>query len=98
MASPLARFQAARGALRFSSLQHRSVELTDVDRFVLYHLDGSRDQAALLQILKDLAAKDVLVLRQNDQPIKEPAKIEEFLDASLYQSLRRLAASALLIG
>jgi methyltransferase-like protein/2-polyprenyl-3-methyl-5-hydroxy-6-metoxy-1,4-benzoquinol methylase len=98
LASPLARFQVTHGATRISSLLHRPLEISDVDRFVLGQLDGTRDRPALRAILKDLVAREVLVLRKNDQPIKEPAHVDEYLDASLDQSLRRIAASALLVA
>jgi SAM-dependent methyltransferase len=53
LASPLARWQAQRGAL-VTSLRHTTVELEDtVDRYLLLSLDGSRDRAALIGGLRE---------------------------------------------
>ena len=53
LASPVARWQAQRGAL-VASLRHTAVELEDIlDRFLLLSLDGERDRAALMGDLQE---------------------------------------------
>jgi SAM-dependent methyltransferase len=52
VASPLARMQAAEGAL-VATLRHVRVELPDFERAVLLMLDGTRDRAALVAALGD---------------------------------------------
>src|SRR5262249_5448409 len=61
VASPLTRLQAADDA-PVTNLYHRNVELGAVERLVLRSLDGSRDRAALVDMLADLVAKNELVL------------------------------------
>jgi SAM-dependent methyltransferase len=62
LASPLARLQAA-GGRRVSSLRHRVVELEDPDRRLLCLLDGTRDRAALVESLPELAPAGSLDVR-----------------------------------
>lgn len=50
LASPLARLQARTGR-RVTSLRHRVVEIRDVDRHVLMHLDGEHDRGGLAGVL-----------------------------------------------
>ena len=52
VASPLARMQAAEGAL-VATLRHARVELPAFEREVLGMLDGTRDRAALVAALGD---------------------------------------------
>jgi hypothetical protein len=62
LASPLARLQAVAGR-RVSSLWHRVVELEEPDRRLLCLLDGTRDRAALVESLPDLAPAPLLDVR-----------------------------------
>src|SRR5262249_7877500 len=66
-ARPLARQQAERGAWA-TNLRHEAVALNDFNRQVLRHLDGTRDSDAMLKVLKDLCASNVLVVRENGNP------------------------------
>jgi methyltransferase-like protein/cyclopropane fatty-acyl-phospholipid synthase-like methyltransferase len=79
---------------RVPNLRHRSVELDDFDRLVFCHLDGSRDRAALLDMLAESVAEGVLALE--GAPADVP--LREALDAALTACLRRLAGHALLVG
>jgi methyltransferase-like protein/ubiquinone/menaquinone biosynthesis C-methylase UbiE len=97
VASALARFQAAAGAT-VTNLRHEIVGLSELSRHVLRYLDGSRDRAALLDALAELAARDILVVQHQGQPVKEVEKARAFLGESLDQSLRELARHALLVG
>jgi methyltransferase-like protein len=55
--SPLARLQAEAGN-RATSLRHESVRLNERERLALRHLDGSRDRAALAELLGGADAAD----------------------------------------
>jgi SAM-dependent methyltransferase/methyltransferase-like protein len=97
LASPLARLQAA-DSPRVTNLWHRTVDLGPLDRVVLRLLDGTRDRAALLDALADLAASDVLTIRREGRPLRDAAEARELLGGSLGPCLRRLARAALLVG
>jgi methyltransferase-like protein/cyclopropane fatty-acyl-phospholipid synthase-like methyltransferase len=95
--SALARHQAA-VAGRLTNLRHRLVDVNDLDRVVVQHLDGSRDRAALVQVLMEQVARKELTVQQDGQAVEDPARLREILTASLDASLQRVARSALLVG
>jgi methyltransferase-like protein len=97
VASPLARLQAAREQSRVTSLSHRSVELDVIDRVVLRRLDGEHDRPALLAELQDLVTRGVLVPHGAEQLPDDPAEVRAGLETLLELSLRRIAASAMLL-
>jgi SAM-dependent methyltransferase/methyltransferase-like protein len=93
MASPLARYQA-NSAQRVTNLRQEVVELMDVDRQLVRHLDGSRDRAALEDLLAGLVAEGVLRL----PPATAPDQVRAVIRASLEPALARLATWSLLMG
>jgi methyltransferase-like protein/SAM-dependent methyltransferase len=95
-ASPLARRQARAGP-RVANLRHQMIDLVDFDRLVIGFLDGSHDRAGLLAELKAAIASGVFTMRVHNGPISEPEEIERRLADALDQSLKRLAAGALLV-
>lgn len=97
VASPLARLQAREG-LPVTSRRHRGVQLSEFDRVVLRHLDGSRDRAALLQALVGLVLAGDFDLQQGDQAVRDPGLIRTMFDAALDACLQKLALAALLIA
>jgi methyltransferase-like protein len=96
VASPLARLQAAAGAAA-TNLRHERIPLDELDRQVLRHLDGSRDRAALLDVLTELEG-DGLLVQQQGQPVQDRARARKALGQTLEQRLRGLARKALLVG
>jgi hypothetical protein len=96
-ASPLARLQAAAGG-PVACLRHCVVELSEFDRAVLRHLDGSRDQAALLETLAGAVADGTLEVRRDGQPLRDRGQVREVLGEALGPSLRRLADRCLLVA
>jgi methyltransferase-like protein len=64
VASPWARFQAQTGS-EVTNLCHVRVELKGIAQYLLSHLDGTRDRAALLDGLEKSVASGLLVLREN---------------------------------
>jgi SAM-dependent methyltransferase len=96
-ASPVARRQAA-GAARVANLRHRMVGLVDFDQVVLAHLDGRHDRRALVAKMQGAIAAGSLNVQAQGRPITDPAEAEPILARLLEESLRRLAAGALLVG
>jgi methyltransferase-like protein len=95
--SRLARF-LTEGDTRVISLRLRNVELDEFDALVLRLLDGTRDRAAVLAALEDLAASGVLQLERDNRPVHDRAELRALLAGALEPSLRRLAAEALLVA
>jgi methyltransferase-like protein/SAM-dependent methyltransferase len=93
LASALARLQAQRGA-RVANLNHRVVELSELDRVVLQQLDGTRDREALVERL----AATGLEIKRDGRRVDDPAERRRSLADALEPSLRRLAVSALLVS
>jgi methyltransferase-like protein len=83
---------------RVTSLRNFTAVLEDIDRLVLALLDGTRDQAALVDHLAGEVAAGRLKLQSDGQPITEPAAVREALWPTLKQSLQRIADQALLIN
>jgi methyltransferase-like protein/2-polyprenyl-3-methyl-5-hydroxy-6-metoxy-1,4-benzoquinol methylase len=94
-ATPLARLQAA-AAGGVTNLRHECVPLSDLERNVLVHLDGSRDRAALLEHLADLVKRGLVSVQEAGQPVHAPEKIRSTLMVALDQCLVGLAQRGLL--
>ncbi len=97
VASPLARLQAQAGG-PVTNLRHEVVRLGQAERQTLRLLDGSRDRAGLHTGVLDLVARGVLVVKENGQPVADPARIGDLVNTILSNSLSRLAREALLVG
>src|SRR5262249_41685700 len=97
VASPLARLQAAAGAA-VTNLRHERILVNELDRQLLRHLDGSRDRAALLEVLTGLAEDGLLAVQEGGQPVRDRAGSQRAFAPSLDQSLSGLARKALLAG
>jgi methyltransferase-like protein len=97
VASPLARLQAEAGN-NVTNLRHEVITLEHFNRHVVRQLDGTHDRAALVDILTELVAQDVLSMRDGDVVIRDVATIRQHLRTALDAQLPRLARLALLIG
>ncbi|MBN1656884.1 MAG: methyltransferase regulatory domain-containing protein [Anaerolineae bacterium] len=107
VASAVARYQIQRGNL-VTNLRHERVTLDNLDGFVLYHLDGSRDRAGLLDLLMaGPVAQGVLTVQRQDEAegrgysaegSLSDAEIRGMLAAELERKLDWLACAALLVG
>jgi SAM-dependent methyltransferase len=93
LASPLARYQAAAGE-RITNLRHYTTDVDDLGRLLLPSLDGSRDRAALCEVLAGLIAEGVLVVEVARGQCADARSLGETLNACL----ERLASGALLLG
>ena len=96
-ASPLARRQAEPGGY-VTNLLHEQVQLDVLDSHLLTSLDGTRDRAALLDVLVDLATNGTIVATQDGDVIEDPDAVKTVLDQQLEARLQELARRALLLS
>jgi methyltransferase-like protein/protein-L-isoaspartate O-methyltransferase len=98
LASPLARLQAARNEM-VTNLCHQLVQINDLDRFLLQHLDGTKDHEVLRCLVAEaVVSGDVELSSSEDIPIRNPDRVRETIAASLAPSLQRIAMNALLVA
>jgi methyltransferase-like protein/2-polyprenyl-3-methyl-5-hydroxy-6-metoxy-1,4-benzoquinol methylase len=96
-ASSVARLQAQDSG-RVTNLRHERVRVDDFDRYLLRHLDGSRDRAALLHaLLAGPVADGTLTVQKNGKSDRDNAPIEDLLAEELERRLAWLARAALLV-
>ncbi len=97
-ASLLARREAAQGP-HVTSQHRRILRLDDeLARLLLLHLDGTRDRAALRDVLAREVQEGRLGIEKDGEPIRDPEKLGPYLDALIEQNLRKMAGLALLVG
>jgi methyltransferase-like protein len=96
VASPVARHQAATRP-KVANLRHQMVTLIDFDQLVLPHLDGQHDRTALLAEMQRAVQNGVFSMRSQGRPVTDPEQAAPILARLLEESLRRLAAGALLM-
>ena len=53
-------------------MRHEPCTLDELSRHVLANLDGSKDNAALADMLQKLMATDVLQVRQGETTVRDP--------------------------
>lgn len=98
VASKWARIQAE----HFSSvtnMRHERVQIDSFQSFLLRRLDGTNDQAALVeQLMNGPVAGGDLMMKQDDEAVSEPAEIRGRLIEEVDKNLRVLARMALLIA
>jgi SAM-dependent methyltransferase len=98
LASPLARLQAADGAV-VTNLLGTGVKLEgSLARELLVLLDGSRDRAQLLRELTDRVASGTIRLTHSGAPVDNPRLAAGLLAEGLDAKLRQLGRMALLTG
>jgi methyltransferase-like protein/cyclopropane fatty-acyl-phospholipid synthase-like methyltransferase len=95
--SPLARLQA-RTSGELTNLRHYIVNVNDLDRMVLSHLDGSRDIPRLVDMMEKRIAEGDLKLEHNGQATPERADVRGILEQEMPTILQRLAKHALLVA
>ncbi|MBI1879376.1 MAG: methyltransferase regulatory domain-containing protein [Chloroflexi bacterium] len=96
IASLVARWQVGHD-YRVTNLRHERIQLEGVSHHLLPYVDGSRDRAELQEILARLITEGVAEIRQDDQPITDPAQIRDIMAETLDAQLRNLARAALLV-
>ena len=93
--STLAAYQAARGEAVVNQ-RHEPIRLDAVGKELLRVLDGARDHAALVRHLRERVAAGALAMTRDGQRLAEETLIEEALQKAVQETLRKLAAAALL--
>jgi methyltransferase-like protein len=97
LASRVARHMAESGNT-VTNLRHETAHLNDLQRHVLRHLDGKRDQAALLDALCDVVSSGGLVVHERGQAVADRQRVREILEQSLSAALSQLARMTLLLN
>jgi methyltransferase-like protein/SAM-dependent methyltransferase len=92
-----ARVRAEEGVPGVWNARHEVIRLTDLDRRLLPLLDGTRDRAALLDRLTEVAVAGDLTVQREGQRLRDPADVRTALGAVLEQALKGMAGNALLV-
>jgi hypothetical protein len=96
LASPLARWQAARGAT-VTNLRHDNQPLDDAHRALVILLDGTRDRAALVeQVVRELE-RDPQAMAGAPGAEPHPANLRDAVGSGIDHALADLARLALLM-
>jgi hypothetical protein len=98
VALPTARVMAGAGRTVVANRRHEPVRLSDFARQLLPLLDGTRDRAALAELLAAKALASELTVQKGGRPVTDPAELRESLAALLGPALDELARDALLAG
>jgi methyltransferase-like protein len=96
-ASGLARYQAGERS-QVTNARQELVNLDPLSCHLLRHLDGTRDRAALVDVLARVVAENNIVLHRYGRPVSDPGLLHDVLGQELESNLRRLGRSALLVG
>jgi methyltransferase-like protein len=92
-ASPLAHWQAKRGAL-LTNRRHEEVTLKDFARRLLGLLDGSHTQSALAEAVAERIQQDMLAMFENGKPVR----VKELMPSLVQRALSELAARTLWVA
>jgi methyltransferase-like protein len=95
-ASPLARWQAARGEV-ITNRRHAPVRLDQFDRQVLQLLDGARDLSQLVDQLAEWASQGRMSVMEGQQIVHSPQRVRQLIELALPQALARLCENAFLV-
>jgi methyltransferase-like protein/SAM-dependent methyltransferase len=93
IASPVARLQA-QSSTKVTNLRHERVNLSELERYLLVHMDGSRDLPALVESLE----AGPLAARRDGQPVQDAGSPAETLAQEVEGRVRGLGRAALLVG
>jgi methyltransferase-like protein/trans-aconitate methyltransferase len=96
-ASPYARLQAESGHV-VTNCRHENTRLSDLDRTLLKHLDGTKGQDELLEAVTDAAVAGEVVVQNADEVVLDRDRLTELLRDPVRTAVDRLARSAFLIG
>jgi methyltransferase-like protein/SAM-dependent methyltransferase len=96
VATPLARTQAADGQ-KVTNLRHEGITLNAVDRQLLTFLDGTRDRTALTDVVTDLVKNGDFTVKEQNQPVTDPARVRQLAAPVVAERLTYLGRSALLV-
>jgi methyltransferase-like protein/SAM-dependent methyltransferase len=91
----MVRYQASRGRM-VTNLRHESLQLEHIDTVVLPYLDGSRDHAALAEVLAQAVIAGSLDMHRNSVRLSNAADIRAASAEGIEVVLERLARKMLL--
>ena len=97
LASPLARLQALYSGT-ITNLRHESLKVEGLTHFLLPHLDGQHDRAALLELIVKLAEEGKIAPMAADEQTPDAQQLRAELDQELDETLRGMSRAALLVG
>lgn len=97
LVSATARYQLQHN-LPITNLYHRRVDVDALLQYLIPYLDGSRDQATLLDILVNWERTKTRETSPADQLNEDTTLVRNSLEAVLEQRLQQLARVALLVG
>jgi methyltransferase-like protein/trans-aconitate methyltransferase len=92
------RAQLAAGRSTVANRRHEQMQPGDLERRLIPLLDGTRDRAALVGELTTLTLAGELTVKQDGQPVTDPAAVREAMGPVLERSLEALADASLLAG
>jgi methyltransferase-like protein/2-polyprenyl-3-methyl-5-hydroxy-6-metoxy-1,4-benzoquinol methylase len=94
--SKLARLDASEGAEGTTNIRHEPVPIGPVMRVLLPIMDGTRDHAALIDVLIGEALAGRLSFTRGDQPVSDPDGVRQIAEEQLPGMLARVARLGLL--
>jgi hypothetical protein len=98
VASPWARWQAREGT-RVTNLRHERLHLEPLEHFLLQHLDGQHDHAALVAALRAGPLEGGHVeIELAGRKVDDPAEAQAILGSEVAAALGWLARAALLVA
>ena len=97
VASPVARHEAQDSNI-VTNLWHERVHLTSIGQPLLRLLDGTSDQAMLIDQLTQQAAAGKFQVAQNEKAITDAGQLRELFNAQVGPTLRSLARAGMLVG
>lgn len=96
-ATAYARYQAETGN-HATTRRHTTFELSDLQRLVLQHLDGTRTAEDLTDILIGLVKKGEIAAHNEGKPVTDAAELREHLKGPVESVLKQLAKHLLLVA
>lgn len=92
----LALYQAGLpNVMKVCNLKRGTITLDIFSKRLLTLCDGEHDKAAMLQTAKGWVESGDITLRQNDEPVTDPAKVEALLEAQIDGTLQKFQKLAL---
>jgi methyltransferase-like protein len=93
--SRLVRWQATHGEF-VTNRRHESLQLTEIGRRLLPHVDGTNDREALQRCFAQVVKRGELVVRRDGKPLGQVT--DDIVDQLVTQALKSFARDALLVS
>jgi len=93
----MARFQAADGLDRVSTVRHRTIILGDFDRMILAMLDGAHSREQIVEEALGAVSRGEFSIQKQDEAVTDMREAREVIADSLPIVLQRLGRAALLV-